>query len=210
VGQGSIKGDIGIPHVRAGLTEAFIVLGGIAAVAGSLLDWFRIRIGLAGAAPFLGVRTTSQSGIDGPDGKITLVAGGLVVLTGLLMFLWTSGARRIATGVAGLLGGLAAAGLSAYDAATPQQRFIEANAPDLAERTGIPVATARRLYQGLFDSGTVRISLRLGILVVIAGGIIAALSAAFALGKSPDEPNAEQAVDDAKGLPQAPPLAPPD
>jgi hypothetical protein len=204
-----MQGDTATRHVHPGFAEAVVVLGGIAAVAGSLLEWFKIRIGLAGAAPFLGVRTTSQSGIDGPDVKITLVAGGLVVLMGLLMFLWNSGARRIATGVVGLLGGLAVAGLSAYDAATPQQRFIEANAPDLAERTGIPVATARRLYQGLFDSGTVRISLRLGIVVVIAGGIIATLSAAFALGKSPDEPEAEQAVD-AVGVPQAPPLVPPE
>jgi hypothetical protein len=176
------------PHVRPGFAEAAVVLGGIAAVVGSLLEWFKIRVGLPGASgPFLGARTTAQSGIDGPDGRITLIAGSVVVLAGLAMFAWSSGGPRIVMGVLALLGGLAAAGLSAYDAATPQQRFMEANAPDLAARTDIPVATARRLYQGLFDSGTVRISLRFGILVVIAGGAVAALSAAFALGKSPEE-----------------------
>jgi hypothetical protein len=181
-----MEADGGPARVRPGLAQAFVVLGAAAAAAGSFLDWFRIRVSVRGLG--LVARTVTSKGIDGSDGKITLIAGLVAVLMGLLMFVWTSGSRRVATGVVALLAGLTAAGLSAFDAATPQQRFIDANAPDLAGRTRIPLTTAKKLYEGLLRSGTVRISLALGIFVVIAGGAVAALAAAFALGKSPEEP----------------------
>jgi hypothetical protein len=172
-------------RVRPGLAEGLVVVGGVAAIVGSFLVWFRVHLGLKG----LGVvaRTISSKGIDGADGKITLIAGVVAVLMGLLMFLRNSGRSRVARGVVALLGGLTAAGLSGYDAATPQQRFIDANAPELAAKTHISMAQAERLYQGLFNSGALKISLAVGVLVVIAGGAIAALAAAVALGKSPEE-----------------------
>ena len=175
-------------RVRPGFAEGLVVVGGAAAIVGSFLVWFRVHLGLKGLG--LVARTISSKGIDGADGKITLIAGVVAVLMGLLMFLWRSGGPRVAMGVVALLGGLTAAGLSGYDAATPQQRFIDANAPDLAAKTHISRAMAERLYQGLFNSGALKISLAVGVFVVIAGGAIAALAAAFALGKSPEEPGA--------------------
>jgi hypothetical protein len=172
-------------RVRAGFAEGLVVLGGVAAIVGSFLEWFRVHLGLKGLG--LVARTISSKGIDGADGKITLIAGVVAVLMGLLMFLWSSGGPRVAMGVVALLGGLTAAGLSGYDAATPQQRFIDANAPELAAKTHIPLAQAERLYQGLFNSGALKISLAVGVFVVIAGGAFAALAAAFALGRSPEE-----------------------
>jgi hypothetical protein len=173
------------PRVRPGFAEGLVILGGSAAIAGSFLVWFRVHLGLKGLGVVAG--TVSSKGIDGADGKITLIAGVVAVLMGLLMFLWESGRPRVAMGVVALLGGLTAAGLSGYDAATPQQRFIDANAPELAARTRITLAMAERLYQGLFNSGALRISLALGVFAVIGGGALAALAAAFALGKSAEE-----------------------
>jgi len=177
-------------RIRPGLAEVFVVLGGAAAVAGSFLEWFRIHVNVKGLG--LVARTVTSKGIDGSDGKITLIAGLVAVLMGLLMLLWNSGGQRVAMGVVALLAGLTAAGLGGFDAATPRQRFIDANAPGLATRTRIPLTTAKKLYEGLLRSGTVKVSLAIGIFVVLAGGAVAALAAAFALGKSPEEP-----VDDA-------------
>ncbi len=177
------------PRVRPGLTELFVVLGGGAAVAGSFLEWFRVHYALRSLG--LVARSVTQKGIDGPDGKITLIAGAVVVLMGLLMFLWTSGSQRIAMGVVALLAGLSAAGLSGYDAMTPRQRFIDAQAPELAGKVNIPLAMAQRLYRGLFNSGSVRISLAFGVFVVIAGGAVAAIAAGVALSKSPEVPDVD-------------------
>jgi hypothetical protein len=133
----------------------------------------------------------------------------VAVLMGLLMVVWSSGGPRVAMGVVALLGGLTAAGLSGYDAATPQQRFIDANASELAAKTRISLAQAERLYQGLFNSGALKISLALGIFLVIAGGLVAAIAAGVALGKSPIEPELDQEARSAEVL-QAPPLVPPE
>jgi hypothetical protein len=183
-------------RVRPGFAEGLVVLGGAAAIVGSFLVWFRVHLGLKGLG--LVARTVASKGIDGSDGKITLIAGVVAMLMGLLMFLWDSG-PRVAMGVVAVLGGLSAAGLSGYDAATPQQRFIDASAPELAAKTHISLAMAERLYRGLFDSGALKISLAFGVFVVIAGGAIAGITAAFALGKSPEEPS---------GMPVPEPAAP--
>jgi hypothetical protein len=195
--------DPGSVRVPPGLAEVLVVLGGVAAVAGSFLDWFRVHLSVKGLG--LVARTVTSRGIDGSDGKITLIAGALTAAMGLSMFVWTSGGRRMALGVVALLGGLAAAGLSGYDAGTPQQRFIDANAPNLARKANISLAMAERLYRGLFDSGAVKISLALGIFVVIAGGVVAALSAAMALGKSPVEPDTASVVKPVATTPEASP-----
>jgi hypothetical protein len=173
-------------RVQPGFAELFVILGGGVAVIGSFLEWFRVDIG---ARPLgLIAQTVTSKGFDGSDGKITLMASAVTVLLGVLMFLRTAGGRRVALGVAALLGGLSTAALSGYDAATPQQRFIDANAPELARRAHISLAMAERLYRGLFNSGAVKISSAAGIFVVIAGGSVAALAAMFALGKSPRVP----------------------
>jgi hypothetical protein len=181
----STESEIAAPQVRPGFAEGLIVLGGAAAIVGSFLEWFRVHLGRAGLG--LVARTISSKGIDGSDGKITLIAGVVAVLMGLLMLLWTSGGPRVAMGVVALLGGLTAAGLSGYDAATQKQRVIDALAPQLATRTRIPLAMAERLYRGLFNSGALQSTLAVGILAVLAGGAVAALAAAVALGKSPQE-----------------------
>jgi hypothetical protein len=172
----------------------------VGAVAGSFLEWFRVHLGRAGLG--LVARTISSKGIDGSDGKITLIAGVVAVLMGLLMFMWSSGRQRIAMGVVALLGGLTAGGLAGYDALTQNERVVDALAPSLASRTHIPLAMAERLYQGLFNSGALRSSVGIGIVAVIAGGAVAALAAAVALGKSPRElvpPEAEGPAGDDAG-----------
>ena len=195
------------PRYRPGFAEGLVIVGGAAAIIGSFLVWFRVHLSLKGLG--LVARTVSSKGIDGSDGKITLIAGVVAVLMGLLMVVWSSGGPRVAMGLVALLGGLTAGGLSGYDAATPQQRFIDANASELAAKTRISLAQAERLYQGLFNSGALKISLALGIFLVIAGGLVAAIAAAVALGKSPIEPELDQEAGSAEVL-QAPPLVPPE
>jgi hypothetical protein len=187
----------GTARIHPGIAEVLVVLGAAAAAVGSFLEWFRIRVEVRG----LGVvaRTVTSKGIDGSDGKITLIAGLVAVLMGLVMVLWTSGSRRVAIGVVALLAGLTAAAISGFDAATAQQRFIDANAPALAARTHIPAATAARLYEALFRSGALKISLAPGIFIVIAGGALAAVAAGIALGTSPEAPVTEGPAEDQTG-----------
>jgi len=61
----------------------------------------------------------------------------------------------------------------------------------LAGKVNIPLAMAQRLYRGLFNSGSVRISLAFGVFVVIAGGAVAAIAAGVALSKSPEVPDVD-------------------
>jgi hypothetical protein len=171
--------------IRAGLAEVLVALGGVAAIVGSTMDWFRVRVGLRGVPGLAG--TVTSRGIDGWDGKVTLGAGILVLLMALLMFLWRSAGQRVVLGAVALVGSLVAGGMSAFDATTDRARFIDANAPELARRARISVAVAKGLYRRLFDSGALRISLATGIFLVIAGGAVGALASIFSLGKSPEE-----------------------
>jgi hypothetical protein len=172
-------------RVRPGLTEMLVVLGGAAAAVGAFLEWFRVRINLKNLAT---VSRTVSSNAPLADRNVVVGAAVVAIVGGLLMWVWRTDRARAVLGVLALLGGLVAGGLAGFDAVTSQERFIEANAPKLARNGQVTLTMAKRLYQGLFDSGALKMSLAVGIYLAIAGGVVAMAAAAFALGKSADEP----------------------
>jgi hypothetical protein len=138
---------------RAGVSVAgaAVLLGGIGVVVGSFLPWITVSSAFT---------TVSRSGIDGGgDGVITLVIGALIAVCGVFL---ATGRKAVAAWAAGLVLGLAAAGIGILDAADVQERI---------EGVGSAAAMA---------------STGAGLYVVIVGGVLAALaSVAVPIGREP-------------------------
>lgn len=93
----------GLPAATAGVSAValFALGGGLLITLGSLLPW------ATATAPFLG--TINVSGVDG-DGKITLILGVLILLTGVARFARSSlpGLLQVSPAVLGLIVGIVA------------------------------------------------------------------------------------------------------
>ncbi len=153
------------------LAAGLAVVGGIAAAVGSILAWAK-----ASAGPF----SVSAKGIDGWEGKVTLVGGIIMLIAGVTAFVGARGAKarmRVST----LIGGLAAAGVGIYTAVTAEDQVIEGAAGEIAKQLGISLSEATASAEQAVDKGLLSISLSIGLYLVIAGGIIGILAGVLAL-----------------------------
>ena len=150
-------------------------IGAILAIAGGAL----LGIGsfLAWAEVSGGGTSVTAKGIDGSDGYITLGAGGVALLVGVVQIRQTRRALAIIAIVAGLVGG----GVAVYDALTAKDSVLDSAAEELAPAVGASPERVRELLDQAIDAGQLSISLSTGIYVVIVGGMLALVGGIMSL-----------------------------
>ncbi|HJS27733.1 MAG TPA: hypothetical protein VJ913_11480 [Actinomycetota bacterium] len=136
---------------RATLAATLALAGGVAAGVGSFLAWAEFSAG-----PFI----EQAKGIDGWEGKASLIAGIVMAGGALRVFLQRP---RASSGLAvrGVLGGAVALGVALYTAATARDQLLDAAETQLS----------RAQVERALDSGLLELSLAFGLFVVIAGGV---------------------------------------
>ena len=156
-------------------TTRKIPIGAVLAIAGVAL----LAIGsfLAWAEVSGGGTSVSAKGIDGTDGYLTLGAGIVALLVGIVLLRQPKRALAILAIAAGLIGG----GVALYDALTAKDSVLDSAAEELAPTIGASAELVRVLLDEAIDAGQLSISLAIGIYVVIAGGVLALVGGLLAL-----------------------------
>jgi hypothetical protein len=187
-------------------TTARTPVGAIVAIAGGAL----LGVGsfLAWAQVSGGGTSVTANGVDGSDGYITLGAGIVAVVVGVLLLRQARRALAILAILAGLVGG----GVAVYDALTAKDSVLDSAAEELAPTLGASPEQVRVLLDQAIDSGEIGISLSIGIYVVIAGGALALVGGILSL-RGPDAgkraAETRQPAVAEGSAPAAPPTAPP-
>jgi hypothetical protein len=147
---------------RARVAGALALAGGAIAVVGSFLAWAEISAG-----PF----SEQVRGIDGWEGKATLIGGAVVFAAGVRVVAGSHRAvARLRPGAT--IGGLVVAGVGVYTALTVRDQLLDAAAVDL------PRAEVERAL----DTGLLELSIAVGLYLVIAGGAQGVLAALLVVG----------------------------
>lgn len=161
---------------RRGASTAGIVsiVGGALLVVGSFLPW--AEVSGSGAS-------VTAKGLDGSDGFITLAAGLVAVVIGLVMLRATRRAVAVVAVLAGLVGG----GLALYDALTAEDSVLDAAAEDLAPTLGVSADQVRAALDQAVDSGQLGVSVGIGPYMVIIGGVVVTLGGVLGMRESATE-----------------------
>jgi hypothetical protein len=161
---------------RRGAPAAGIVsiVGGALLAVGSFLPWAEVS-GSGGGV--------TAKGLDGSDGFITLAAGLVAVVTGLVMLRATRRAVAIVAVLAGLVGG----GLALYDALTAEDSVLDAAAEELAPTLGVSADQVRAALDQAVDSGRLGVSVGIGPYMAIIGGLVVTLGGVLAMRESVTE-----------------------
>jgi hypothetical protein len=153
---------------RARIAGALALAGGAVAVIGSFLAWAEISAG-----PF----SEQARGIDGWEGKATLIGGAVVLVAGVRVVAGSHQAvARLRPGAA--IGGLVVAGVGVYTALTVRDQLLDVAAADLPR-----VEVERAL-----DTGLLELSIAVGLYLVIAGGAQGVLAALLVIGVRDEAP----------------------
>jgi len=136
------------------------VVGGALLALGSFLTWAEVTGG--------GTSVTAK-GVDGSDGYITLVAGLVAVVAGIMM---ARGTRRVLA-VLVILAGIVGGGIGLYDALTAKDSVLDAAAEELAPTFGASAQEVRAALDQAIDAGQLSVSISIGLYVVIGGGVVA-------------------------------------
>jgi hypothetical protein len=150
-------------------------IGAVLAIAGGAL----LAIGsfLAWAEVSGGGTSVSAKGIDGTDGYLTLGAGAVALLAGIVLLRERKRALAVLAIAAGLIGG----GVAVYDALTAKDSVLDSAAEELAPTVGASAEQVRVLLDEAIEAGQLSISLAIGVYVVIAGGVLALVGGILAL-----------------------------
>ncbi len=182
------------PWVRF-VGPALITTGGLLAAVGSWLNWFRIRRRLPGTP----VEDILSRGFANIDGKLTFAFAVIAVAAGVLILYFSTRRSYLWLGVVALFASLWITGLSAFDAATPQDRYVDAAAA-VATEQGVPKEQAVTFFRQLVDTGVVTIRLQLGIYLVVVGGAVAILGSVVSVLTRPGVEEPEAAAEESEDL----------
>ena len=169
------------------------IVGGIMLAIGSFLTWATVSVDTTALinklAETLGLPpeqlqglpadsfSSSVSGWDGSDGKITLVVGVIIIVAAIVIF--ARPRLRVAMGAVVIVAGLVGGGVAAYDASRVKDVANDAEAAAVAaagselEGSGLSVGD---IFEGAFD-----VTAGVGLWVCIAGGVIALVGGVLAL-----------------------------
>jgi hypothetical protein len=136
------------------------LVGGAVMAVASFLSWAEVSGGGT---------NVSATGTDGSDGWITLAAGVVVFIAGILLL---RGSGRRAVAILALVFGLIGGGIGLYDALTAKDRVLDDAAEELASSTGSTTAQVRALLDAAIDAGEITLSISVGLYLVIAGGAL--------------------------------------
>jgi hypothetical protein len=182
---------------RAPLAGILGIVGGALMAVGSFLAWAEVSGG--------GTSVTAK-GVDGSDGYITLGAGLVAVVLGIVM---ASGTKRVLA-VLVILAGIVGGGIGLYDALTAKDSVLDAAAEELAPSFGASAELVRTALDQAIDAGQLSVTISIGLYVVIAGGIVALVGGILGLrGSSEPEVAGQTAAPappvTASGAPDVPP-----
>jgi hypothetical protein len=135
------------------------LVGGALMALGSFLAWAEV----AG-----GGTSVIAKGVDGSDGYITLVAGLVAVVAGIVMATGTSRVLAVLVILAGIVGG----GIGLYDALTAKDSVLDAAAEELAPSFGASAQEVRTVLDQAIEAGQLSVSIGIGLYVVIGGGVV--------------------------------------
>jgi len=144
------------------------VVGGALLALGSFLTWAEVSGG--------GTSVTAK-GVDGLDGYITLVAGLVAIVAGVMM---ARGTRRVLA-VLVILAGIVGGGIGLYDALTAKDSVLDAAAEELAPTFGASAQEVRAALDQAIDAGQLSVSISIGLYVVIGGGVVAVVGGILGL-----------------------------
>ena len=136
------------------------IVGGALMALGSFLAWAEVSGG--------GTSVTAK-GVNGSDGYVTLVAGLVALVAGILMAKGTKRVLAVVVILAGIVGG----GIGLYDALTAKDSVLDAAAEELAPTFGASAQQVRTVLDQAIEAGQLNISISIGLYVVIGGGIVA-------------------------------------
>jgi hypothetical protein len=136
------------------------VLGGALMALGSFLAWAEVSGGGT---------SVSARGVDGSDGYVTLVAGLVAVVAGIVMARGTTRMLAVLMIIAGIVGG----GIGLYDALTAKDSVLDAAAEELAPDFGASAQEVRTVLDQAIDAGQLSVSISAGLYVVIGGSVVA-------------------------------------
>jgi hypothetical protein len=181
---------------RAPLAGILGIIGGALMAVGSFLAWAEVSGG--------GTSVTAK-GVDGSDGYITLVAGLVAVVLGIVMARGTKRVLAVLVILAGIVGG----GIGLYDALTAKDSVLDAAAEELAPSFGASAELVRTALDQAIDAGQLSVTIGIGLYVVIAGGIVALVGGILGLRGSSEPEVAGQTAPappvTASGAPDVPP-----
>jgi hypothetical protein len=183
------------------------LVGGALMALGSFLAWAEV----AG-----GGTSVIAKGVDGSDGYITLVAGLVAVVAGIVI---ATGTGRVLAAVLVILAGIVGGGIGLYDALTAKDSVLDAAAEELAPSFEASAQEVRTVLDQAIDAGQLSVSIGIGLYVVIGGGVVALAGGILGLrgsgepavpgqGATPATPATTIAGSDAPPAPM-PPATPP-
>jgi hypothetical protein len=160
---------------RASIAAGVILeVGGVLVVIGSLLTWRKVLIP-TGAA--------TDRGVDfGATGMVVLAAGILGLVLGPAAGAAKGRAARVAFGVLALAAGAVIVVEAIYSMVTLKSHAAASLASNLVNQLGVRPVQARLIANQRIASGIWKVSLQLGIVVALAGGIIVMVGALVAVG----------------------------
>ena len=180
---------------RAAPTAAIVtIVGGVLLAVASFLPW--AKVSGSGAS-------VTAKGLDGSDGYITLAAGLIAVVAGLVMLRATRRVLAVVAVLVGLVGG----GIALYDALTAKDSVLDAAAEELAPSFGVSADQVRAALDQAVDSGTLGVSIGVGLYIAIAGGLVAIAGGVLGLRETVAEPVAAPTAP-TPATPSAPAQAP--
>jgi len=157
------------PPTASPVAAVLTVLGGLLVILGSFLTWFSVTADASALGG--GSATIDVKGMDG-DGTITLIAGIVLVILGVVMFVMR-GRNMTAVSIIALLGGVVAALVAIYDITTAKSNASDSVAQTIASQSGgqVSVDQARQVLQLVhFD-----ISVGIGVILVAVAGVVGAI-----------------------------------
>ena len=169
---------------------ALALAGGAVAALGSLLGWAKASVG---ASSF------TAKGIDGWEGKVTIVAGVVMLVAGISALVGSEGARaRLRTSA--LVGGIAVAGVGIYTALTATDQIVDSAASQIAAEFRVPEQQARATIEAALDHGLLDLSFQIGLYLVIAGGVLGIVAGIVALASGEPVPTMPASATPRSGL----------
>jgi hypothetical protein len=164
-----------VPHSGPRGSGVLVLLGGAAALIGSLLPWVRVSTDRT---------ATTVAGISSWQGAIALICGALLIFLGIVFVRSTKPGRG--RGVAAMVLGVVAAGVVVHVIGTQDAQIDEGIRRNL--RAGGPVrkAEVRQAHASLLEGG-LEVTLLPGLFLSLAGGLAGLTGGAVAVGRGSEQ-----------------------
>jgi hypothetical protein len=154
-----------------------MIAGGVLIVIGAALAWYALRVTL----PSTGfTRSVTVAGLRTNPGKLLLVGGVVIAALGAIALSTSTASTRRMASIVAALGALFGGAIAIYDVVTPRRQVIDAAAKEFGGPAGGPAI--RRVMEGLFDRGILRIDVRLGLWMLLVGAGLALIGSLLAAG----------------------------